>query len=238
MTAGNQGAGSQAGQQSQGSGSQGNQGSQQGQQSLGDQLYGQQSNQQGGQQGGQQGTSGNQSGTGQSQSFEGQRQGESLADYVARINSELGRARGDAARYRTSLRKYEGDTQQDGEGQTEFQRLSKQFETLQRDLETERNARKADRLNSTLITALAEVGAVNPARAARLIDVDQELELGQDGTPTKESLAAAIANLQRDTPGIFKDVRGSGDGGAGNTGGVDPQDFNAAIRARAGYRPS
>lgn len=234
------GAGSQAGQQSQGTGAQGNQSGQQGQPSLGDQVYGAQgsgNSQQGsGTQGRQGSQSGSQSGTGEAQRLEGQREGESLADYATRLNTDLKSARQDAGRYRTQLRQFQGDDTKGDDGLTEFQRLQRQVETLSSDLVKERNDRKADRLGGALINALATAGAINPARAMRLIDVAKELELGQDGTPTADSMQGAIGKLKAEMPTIFTDVRGSGDGNAGNNGGADPNDFNAAIRARAGYR--
>lgn len=240
----NQGAGSQAGQQGQGSGSQTSQGGGQGnQQSLGDQLYGQQ---------GQQGQS--QSGTGEDQLLEGQRAGESLADYAKRMNSELTRARNDAGRYRTRLRQYEGDdqgadnqgsgsqgNQQQGQQGTQGNQqqgtnpLQERLDRLERELRDERNARKAERVTSSLTNALASAGAVNPARAVRLIDSDA-LQVGADGTLSPEVIEQAISDLRADMPQLFTDVRGSGDGGAGNAGAGDPDDFNAQIRRRAGIR--
>jgi len=215
----NQGASSQAGQQAQGSGSQESQGTQQQgtqQQSLSEQVLGKQGTQTG------------------SDLLPGQKPGESIADYSARLTSELARARQDAGRYRTELRQYTGDDAKDEQGLTEFQRLQKQVETLGSQLTQEQSARKAERIQSSVITALADAGALNPSRAMRLIDTSTELELGQDGTPTPESVAGAIAKLKTDMPTIFADMRGSGDGGAGNQGAGDPQDFNALIRRRAG----
>lgn len=241
----NQGARSQAGQQGQGSGSQGSQGGGQGnQQSLGDQLYGSQ---------GQQGQS--QSGTGEGQLLAGQKPGESLADYATRMTSELTRARQDAGKYRTRLRQYEGDgTDADGQtsgGQGNQQQgqqgnqgnqqqgqpdpMAARLERLERELATERAARKSERTTSSLTNALTNAGAVNPARAVRLID-SEGLQVGSDGTPTQESVEAAIEALRAEMPQIFTDVRGSGDGGAGNAGGGEPDDFNAQIRRRAGIR--
>jgi len=213
-----QGASSQAGQQAQGSGSQGSQGSQQGaQQSLSEQVLGKQETQ-----------------TGSENLLPGQKPGESINDYSARLTTELERARKDAGRYRTELRQYTGDDAKDEQGLTEFQRLSKTVETLQSQLANEQSARKAEKATSSIIAALADAGAINPTRAMRLIDTSTELELGQDGTPTPESVAGAIAKLKADMPTVFADIRGSGDGGAGNQGAGDPQDFNALIRRRAG----
>lgn len=237
----NLGAGSQAGQQAQDSGSQGSQGTQSGQQSLGDQLYGQQ---------GSQGQS--QPGAGEGQLLEGQRAGESLADYAKRMNSELTRARSDAGKYRTRLRQYEsedaggeGNGQQANQGSENQQgqqaganplaTLQATVSQLQRDLTNERNARKAERTTSSLTSALASAGASNAARAVRMIDTS-ELQTSSDGTPTPESIEQAIEALRADMPQLFSDVRGSGDGGAGNAGGGEPDDFNAQLRKRAGIR--
>lgn len=241
----NQGAGSQAGQQGQGSGTQGSQGGGQGnQQSLGDQLYGAQ---------GQQGQS--QSGTGEGQLLAGQKPGESLADYATRMTSELTRARQDAGKYRTRLRQYEGDgTDDDGQtsgGQGQRQQgqqgnqgnqqqgqpdpMQARLDRLENELKTERAARKSERVTSSLTNALTSAGALNPARAVRLIDSDA-LQAGADGTPTQEAIDEAINALKAEMPTIFGDVRGSGDGGAGNAGGGEPDDFNAQIRRRAGIR--
>lgn len=241
----NQGASSQAGQQGQGSGTQASQGGGQGnQQSLGDQLYGSQ---------GQQGQS--QSGTGEGQLLPGQKAGESLADYATRMTSELTRARQDAGKYRTRLRQYEGDGvdadgqtsggqgQQQGQGQQGTQGNQQQgndpvaarIERLERELQAERNARKAERTTSSLTNALTNAGAINPARAVRLID-SEGLQVGSDGTPTPESVQEAIEALKAEMPTIFTDTRGSGDGGAGNAGAGEPDDFNAQIRRRAGIR--
>lgn len=238
----NQGATSQAGAQGQGSGTQASQGGGQGnQQSLGDQLFGQQ---------GQQGQS--QSGAGEGQLLAGQKPGESLADYATRMTSELTRARQDAGKYRTRLRQYEGDgvdaegqtsggqgTQQQGQqgGQGNQQQgqpdpVAARIERLERELANERNARKAERTTSSLTSALTNAGAVNPARAVRLID-SEGLQVGSDGTPTPESVQEAIEALRLEMPQIFTDVRGSGDGGAGNAGAGEAEDFNAAIRRRA-----
>lgn len=242
-----QGATSQDGAQGQGSGTQGQQGGQGNQQSLGDQLYGQQ---------GQQGQS--QSGTGEGQLLPGQKAGESLADYATRMTSELTRARQDAGKYRTRLRQYEGDGvdaegqtsggqgtqnsqgQQGGQGNQQGQGnqpdpVQARIDRLERELQAERNARKAERTTGSLTNALASAGAVNPARAVRLID-SEALQVGADGTPTQESVEAAIEALRAEMPQIFTDVRGSGDGGAGNAGAGDPDDFNAQIRRRAGIR--
>jgi hypothetical protein len=226
----NQGASSQAGQQAQGSGSQGSQGGQSSQQqSFSEQVFGQ----------AQQG-SGTQSGTEGASLLPGQNAGESLADYAARMTSELTRARQDAGRYRTELRKYQpAEGQQGAQGQqagaqgNDLSAITAEIATLKQELENERNARKSERTTTTLISALAQAGAVNPSRAARLIDTSTEVELAADGTPTPESVSAAIAKLKADTPGIFSDVRGSGDGGAGNIGQQAGTDFNDLIRQRA-----
>src|SRR6478736_376661 len=184
-----QGASSQAGQQAQGSGSQGSQGSQQGaQQSLSEQVLGKQETQ-----------------TGSENLLPGQKPGESINDYSARLTTELERARKDAGRYRTELRQYTGDDAKDEQGLTEFQRLSKTVETLQSQLANEQSARKAEKATSSIIAALADAGAINPTRAMRLIDTSTELELGQDGTPTPESVAGAIAKLKADMPTVFAD---------------------------------
>lgn len=232
------GATSQVGAQGTGSGSQASQSDGQGnQQSLGDQLYGQQ---------GQQGQ--NQPGAGEGQLLEGQRAGESLADYGRRMNAELVRARNDAGRYRTQLRQYEGDTSgnqgsgQQGQDQGAQQgqanpvaQLTTAVQTLQRELADERAARKAEQVTTTITNALAAAGAVNPGRAVRLIDTTG-LQAGSSGIPTTEAIAEAVDALKAEMPQIFGDVRGSGDGGAGNAGTGTPDDFNAQIRKRAGLR--
>jgi hypothetical protein len=171
------------------------------------------------------------------------------------MTSELTRARQDAGKYRTRLRQYEGEGaeadnqgsgtqgqgtqaqqgQQGQQGQTPLDTLSATVTRLERELQAERNERKAERITSSLTNALASAGAVNPARAARMI-VATELQAGSDGTPTQESIEAAIDALRADMPQIFTDVRGSGDGGAGNTGSGESDDFNAQIRRRAGIR--
>lgn len=179
---------------------------------------------------------GSQAGPGQGQRFEGMKEGETLEAFVTRTNQELARTRREAAQYRTKVRELAGDPTQDAEGLTEFQRLQRQVEGLTNDLSAERNARKSERVSTALITALAEAGAVSPNRAMRLIDVSKELEIGQDGEPTPESVGEAVRKLAAEMPTIFGDVRGNGDGGAGNHGfggATDPNDFNAAIRARA-----
>jgi hypothetical protein len=161
------------------------------------------------------------------------KEGETLLQFAQRQAKEAGDTRKEAARYRTELRKLVGDNTPGDDGLTEYQRLQRQVEALNNDLTAERQARKADKVTTSLITGLAEAGAVNPGRAIRLIDIEQELELDQSGTPTPESVQAAIQKLAQDMPQIFNDVRGNADGGTGNLGNPDSNDINALFRARA-----
>lgn len=165
--------------------------------------------------------------------LEGQRDGETAEQFAQRLYQELSRTRKEAGNYRTQLRELKGDPEPGADGLTDYQRLQGQVTQLANALKAERDARKAEQVSTSLIAALADAGAVNPSRAIRLIDVSTELELGQDGQPTPESVQGAISRLTQEMPGIFNDVRGSGDGGAGNQGGYDPNDFNAQLRARA-----
>jgi len=159
--------------------------------------------------------------------------GETVEAYSSRLSKEVSDARKEAARYRTELRKLAGETTPGDDGLTDFQRLQKQVENLQQDLTSERQARSKEKVSTSLISALAEAGAVNPTLAIRLIDTQTDLELGADGLPTPESIVSAVAGLATKMPQIFGDVRGSGDGGAGNAFQPESQDFNAMLRARA-----
>jgi hypothetical protein len=176
-------------------------------------------------------------GTQSAQLLPGQQQGETLEAYVARQQSELERARADAGKYRTELRKYQGDDAKDAEGLTEFQRLQRQFETLNKDLTTERQARKADRMQAQLVSALASAGAADPALTRGLLQID-EAHIGEDGTVAEAAVNAAIAQLQLKLPQLFTDRRGNGDGpaGGGELGGTDPNDINRQIRQRLGVQ--
>jgi hypothetical protein len=164
------------------------------------------------------------------------KEGETAEQYITRINAELARARADAGKYRTELRSKVGDTEPGEDGKTEFQRLQDQLGTLTKDLQAERQARKADKMQAQVVDALASAGAVSPARAARMLDI-ADADLSDDGTVAPEALQAAIFTLKSEMPQVFTDTRGNGDGGAGQQGGsAGTQDFNAMIRERAGMR--
>lgn len=164
--------------------------------------------------------------------FPGIKAGETPAQYVARMQRDLAEARQQAGKYRTELRTKVGDTTPNAEGKTEFQILQEQLGRVQSDLEAERQARKADKSQAQVVNALAEAGAVSPARCVKLLDF-ADGDIGADGSITPEALAHAVATLKAEMPQVFTDTRGSGDGGAGNGGYVPPVDFNEQIRARA-----
>lgn len=209
-----QGQGGQAPQSGQGAGQQ--------QQSLSEQVFGQAPSQQ------QQGSEGT-----QAQLLPGQKQGESPEAFAARVNSELERARTEAGRYRTELRKYQGDPQQGEDGLTEFQRLQRQNEAITKQLTELAQARKADKMQAQLVTALANAGAVQPELSMALLKIPDEA-IADDGTIDEASVLGAMAELKAKMPQIFTDTRGNGDGPAGGGGGgLDrSQDMNWQIRNR------
>lgn len=176
-------------------------------------------------------TQGQQSG----QLLAGQKEGETLEAYATRMQKELTDARQDAGKYRTELRKFAGDDTKDEQGLTEFQRLQRQLETITKNLDETRQARKADRMQAQLVSALATAGAAEPDLTRQLLQIADE-HIGQDGDIVPEAVNLAIVQLRQKMPQLFTDKRGNGDGGAGaGEGGNDhSQDINWQIRARAG----
>ena len=190
---------------------------------------------------GQQGNPGSQAGQDYSGfRFEGQGEEESVPDFVSRILGDLTTARKQAATYRTRLngegnqqaQQSQQATQQNQNG--DQSNLAAQLLTLQRELAEERETRKAEKINSQLISALASAGAVNPAKAVRLIDLS---DLDIDETGAIVDPGAAVRTLKAEMPTIFTTSKGNGDGGAGNGGaGGNTSDMNSLIRRRAGMR--
>ncbi len=219
----------------QGSGSQGSSGQSQ---SLGDQLYGAQAAQQGNQQATQQQQS-TQAAQAQPIIFDDRRAGETVQQYVDRLKGTLKSTNAEAAKWRNQVRALAGEEGAGNQGAQGAQHngvpneLDQRIATLERELNQERQARKGERLTTALTGALSTAGAVNVARAVMLIP-PTELVLDTSGAPTAESITAAISKLKAEMPMIFTDTVGNGDGGAGNAGAGEAEDFNAQIRRRAG----
>ena len=163
--------------------------------------------------------------------YPGIKQGETPTQWGQRMAKEASDARRDAGRYRTELRSKVGETTPGEDGKTEFQRLQDQLGNLQGELEQERSARKADKMQAQVITALAEAGAISPVRIVRLLEL-ADADIDTNGVVSPEALAYAISQLKSEMPQVFTDLRGTGDGGAGNQG-PTPIDFNDQIRQRA-----
>lgn len=173
-------------------------------------------------------------------------EGETVEQAFTRMQGALETARKQAAGYRQRLQGDSSGSQagqsgnQGGQGNTQGQQgnsgqgqqgtdTEARIAALERALQTERQSNAESRTRTQLIEALSNEGAVNAARAVRLIDLDT-LDIGDDGTVTDP--LGAVRALKADMPQIFQDTRGGGDGGSGNTSGAG-QSFNDLIRARA-----
>jgi hypothetical protein len=87
------------------------------------------------------------------------------------------------------------------------------------------------RIRDHLTDAAERAQARRPATVAKLIADD--VELSDDGTPTRDSVRAALDTLKKTDPDLFRAI-GSADGAARGNGPPDTANMNAIIRRAAG----
>ena len=101
---------------------------------------------------------------------------------VEAMRKELAEARREAAKYRTSLRKYEQEQQaKANESLTAEERYKAELATLQQRLATAEQAAQDRLVRSAVVTAAAKAGFVDPDDAVALVDRGA-LEISEDGT--------------------------------------------------------
>jgi hypothetical protein len=158
----------------------------------------------------------------------------------AELRVELDRARKEAAKYRTDLRKFE--TAAEAKAAAELseverlrQELSSKDELLTAAQAKERDYALRDALTATLAAAdFPATTALSPQRLLRLLDTDA-LTWGDDGQP--QNIKALLTKLATDEPALFraKERRpGPADAGGGGGQPLAGGGMNDLIRRAAG----
>lgn len=154
--------------------------------------------------------------------------------------AELDRARKEAAKYRTDLRKFEAEKERQAQAElSEIERLRQELsskdELLTAAQAKERDYALRDALTATLAAAdFPATTALSPQRLLRLLDTDA-LTWGDDGQP--QNVKALLTKLATDEPALFraKERRpGPADGGGGGQPLAAGGDMNALLRRAAG----
>lgn len=100
---------------------------------------------------------------------------------VEAMRKELAEARREAAKYRTNLRKYEQEQQaKANESLTAEERYKAELATLQQRLASAEQAAQDRLVRSSIVTAAAKAGFVDPDDAVALVDRGA-LEISEDG---------------------------------------------------------
>ena len=100
---------------------------------------------------------------------------------VEAMRKELAEARREAAKYRTNLRKYEQEQQaKANESLTAEERYKVELATLQQRLASAEQAAQDRLVRSSIVTAAAKAGFVDPDDAVALVDRGA-LEISEDG---------------------------------------------------------
>ena len=100
---------------------------------------------------------------------------------VEAMRKELAEARREAAKYRTNLRKYEQEQQaKANESLTAEERYKAELATLQQKLAAAEHAAQDRLVRSSVVTAAAKAGFVDPDDAVALVDRGA-LEISEDG---------------------------------------------------------
>jgi hypothetical protein len=156
-----------------------------------------------------------------------------LRTYAAKVQKDAEEARREAAKHRTSAQSLQQKVTE-----AERAKMSEQ-EKLQADLDAataERDELKRQVADYTVGTAVRDAldksGAINAATAQKVMGM---VELDENGKPRDAALKAAIAELKKTDPYLFK-RGGSADAGAGGNGGAPEGDnsVNDFIRGRTG----
>ena len=108
---------------------------------------------------------------------------------------ELEEVAGGANEYKT---KYE-------EVFTEKSKLLEQFESIQNELNSFKEAAKHEKITSALTTALEAAGALNHQTVMKLID-KSKLQFDEEGKVSSEAVIAAIEEVKASDPYLFGDV--------------------------------
>jgi chromosome segregation ATPase len=114
---------------------------------------------------------------------------------------------------------------------SESEKTTQRLAALEKQLEDERGARKNLQTKTSLITAATKAGAMHPEKVIRLVDVTDE-DLEDDGS--LRSGLNPFKTLKEEIPELFKNSRGSADGGPRGKSADGAADMNAAIRRMAG----
>ena len=116
------------------------------------------------------------------------------------LDAELKRARRDAARYRTELRKLQEAEEERQRGQmSELERLQADLAAMKAKAEEAEAARQAAVVRGQVLRAATQANMHDPDDAARYLDT---LEVGEDGQVV--GLAEAIQALAKSKPHLFK----------------------------------
>lgn len=153
--------------------------------------------------------------------------------------AELDRARKEAAKYRTDLRRYEAEAERKAQAElSEVERLRQELAQASERLTAAQAKERDYALRDAIATTLTAddfpaTTALSAPRLIRLLDTDA-LDWDDDGQP--RNVKAVLAQLIKDEPGLWraKDRRpGPGDGGAGGAA-ITGGGMNDLIRQKAG----
>lgn len=138
--------------------------------------------------------------------------------------AELRKVRGEAAKYRKSLRELEKQTKEDEdkrklEGLEETDRLKAIAAKAEADMEAAIKLASVTAKRAAVIGQASEMGFVSPGHAAKLVDLDA-IDVGSDGTVSPSQVKGALEALASGNEYLVKPA--GSDGGSAFTRGPNP----------------
>lgn len=157
-----------------------------------------------------------------------------LRVYAAKVQKDAEEARREAAKHRTSATTYQQQVQEfERSKMSEAQKAQADLEAATTKAQELENQIRDLKVGTVLHDALSHAGALNPATAQKVLD-SAAVKLDANGTPTEESVKAAILALKASDPYLFKRTA-TADAGAGQQNGSPEggSSINDMIRGRS-----
>lgn len=133
------------------------------------------------------------------------------------MESELRRARSEAARFRTEKNRLDSEMKSFREtGGKDLQLLTQERDTLREENSRMKSELRNERTKSVISAKAAELGFRNPGLAHRLVSLEDH-DYDENGTPL--GIATKLKTILRENP-YLANTNGGGDGGQGQGTGI------------------